>query len=198
MTSWSSPIVVYTGRRPEIILNANPVVVSYDPETGRELWSVECMIGEVGPSLAYDDGIVFAVNQFSILAAIDVETREIVWDFYEDLPDAASPLAVTGYLFLPTSYGVITCLDTKTGEVYWIQEFSEGSYSSPICAGDRVYLMDKSGIMHIFNADKEYVLLSEPELGEDSWATPALIDNCIYIRGHTHLFCIGSTDEPTQ
>ena len=138
------------------------------------------------------------MNQFSFLAAIDVETREIVWDFYDDLPDAVSPLAVSGYLFLPTSYGVVTCLDTKTGEVYWIQEFSEGSYSSPICAGDRVYLMDKSGIMHIFNADKEYVLLSEPELGEDSWATPALIDNRIYIRGHTHLFCIGSTDEPTQ
>ncbi len=195
ITSWSSPIVVYTGRRPEVILNANPYIASYDPETGRELWSVECMMGEVGPSPAYAGGTVFAVNQYALLAAIDVRTREIVWEAYDDLPDAASPVAVHGYLFLPTSYGIVSCLDAKTGEVYWTHDFGEGSYSSPICAGDRIYLMDKSGTMHIFKADDEYVSMGDPELGEESWATPAFVDNRIYIRALSHLFCIGIQDE---
>ena len=195
MTSWSSPIVVYTGRRPEVILNANPYVASYNPETGRELWSVECMMGEVGPSPVYAGGTVFAVNQYAILAAIDIRTRQIVWEAYDDLPDAASPVAAHGYLFLPTSFGIVSCLDAKTGEVYWTQDFPEGSYSSPICAGDRIYLMDKSGVMHIFKAGSEYVSMGHPELGEESWATPAFIDNRIYIRGHSHLFCIGVQDE---
>lgn len=195
MTSWSSPIVVYTGRRPEIILNATPYVASYDPETGRELWSVECMMGEVGPSPAYAGGTVFAVNQYALLAAIDIRTRQIVWEAYDDLPDAASPVAAGGYLFLPTRYGIVSCLDAKSGEVYWTQDLGEGSYSSPIYAGDRIYLMDKSGVMHIFKADREYVSMGDPELGEESWATPAFIENRIYIRGHSHLFCIGVQDE---
>ena len=90
---------------------------------------------------------------------------------------------------------VVSYLDAKTGQVYWIQEFGEGSYSSPICAGDRIYLMDRSGVMHIFKADREYVSMGEPVLGEESWATPAFIDNRIYIRGQSHLFCIGVQDE---
>ena len=122
LSSWSSPIIVYTGKRPEIILNANPYVASYDPDTGKELWSVECMMGEVGPSPAYDEGMAFAVNQHAILAAIDVDTKEIVWEAYDDLPDAASPVAASGYLFVPTSYGVVSCLDAKTGQVLWQQD----------------------------------------------------------------------------
>lgn len=194
-TSWASPIAVYTGTRPEIILSANPIVASYDPRTGRELWEVECMMGEVGPSPAYDDGMVFAANQFSLLAAIDVNTREMVWEAFDELPDAASPLAVSGYLFLPTSYGVMSCFDGKTGEVYWVQDFMEGSYSSPICAGDRVYWMDRNGVMRIFKADREYTSLGECELGESGWATPAFKEKYIYLRGQSHLFCIGNADE---
>ena len=197
-TSWASPVAVYTGRRPEIILSANPFVASYDPRTGRELWKVECLMGEVGPSPAYDDGMVFAANQFSLLAAIDVDTREMVWEAFDDLPDAASPLAVSGYLFLPTSYGVMSCFDGKTGEVYWVQDFMEGSYSSPVCAGGRVYWMDRNGMMRIFKADSEYTPLGECELGESSWATPAFKDTRIYLRGQSHLFCIGNADEPKK
>ena len=196
--SWSSPVLVYTGTRPEVILNATPVVASYNPENGKELWSIECLMGEMGPSSAYSDGMVFSGTVFAALSAIDVRTKSIVWQTADDLPDAASPLAVSGYLFLPTSFGPVSCLDAKTGTVLWRHEFKEGSYASPICAGNRVYLMDKSGVMHIFKADREFVSLGDPPLGEPSWATPAVIGNRIYIRGFTHLFCIGSKDEEAK
>lgn len=191
MTSWSSPIVVYTGRRPEIVLNANPYVASYDPDSGRELWQVECMYGEVGPSPAYADGLVYAANQYAQLVAIDVDTAEIVWQAFDDLPDASSPLAVEGCVYVPTSYGYVSCLDAKTGEVYWTHEYGEGSYSSPVFACGRIYLIDRTGVMHIFEAGKEFVPVTDPVLGEESWAVPAFVDNLIYIRGKEHLYCIG-------
>jgi outer membrane protein assembly factor BamB len=191
MTAWSSPIVVYTGRRPEIILNANPFVGSYDPDSGTELWQVECMYGEVGPSPAYTDGLVYAANQFAQLVAIDVDTREILWEVYDDLPDASSPLAVDGCLYVPTSYGYLSCLDAATGESYWTHDYGGSSYSSPIHAAGRVYWMDKSGVMHIFEAGKEFVPVSDPVLGEPSWAVPAFVDGRIYIRGERNLYCIG-------
>jgi outer membrane protein assembly factor BamB len=196
--SWSSPILAYTGKRPEVILCATPLVSSYNPENGRELWSVECLMGEVGPSAAHEDGIVFAATSFAALTAIDVRTKGILWQVGDDLPDAASPLAVSGLLFLPTSYGPFSCLDAKTGTVLWRRELKEGSYASPVCAGDKVYLMDKSGVAHVFRADREYDSLGESPLGEPSWATPAVVGNRLYIRGHTHLFCIGGADEGTK
>jgi outer membrane protein assembly factor BamB len=191
LTSWSSPILVYTGRRPEIILNANPYVGAYDPETGRELWQVECMYGEVGPSPAYADGIVYAANQFAQMVAIDAATREILWTVYDDLPDASSPLAVDGTVYVPTSYGYLSCLDAETGEVLWAHDYGGNSYSSPIYADGRVYWMDRSGVMHILQAGPEFLPVADPPLGEPSWAVPAFADRRIYIRGEQHLYCIG-------
>ena len=55
--------------------------------------------------------------------------------------------------------------------------------------------MDKSGKMHIFKADREYVFIGDPELGEESTATPAFIGNKIYIRGYKSLFCVENEEE---
>jgi len=191
LSSWSSPILVYTGRRPEIIINANPFVGSYDPDTGRELWQVECMYGEVGSSPTYLDGLVYAANQFAQLVAIDVDTREIIWEVYDDLPDASSLLAMGGCLYVPTSYGYLSCLDAATGEAYWTHDYGGSSYSSPIYAAGNVYWMDKTGVMHIFKAGREFVPVSDPPLGEPTWASPAFSEGRVYIRGEQHLYCIG-------
>jgi outer membrane protein assembly factor BamB len=191
MTSWSSPILAYTGSRPEVVLNANPIVAAYDPLTGGELWQVECMYGEVGPSPAYLDGLVYAANQFAQLVAIDVRSREILWEVYDDLPDASSPLAVEGYLYVPTSYGYLSCLDAVSGDTLWTHDFGGSSYSSPIYAAGKIYWMDSSGVMHIMQSGGEFVPLADPVIGEPSWAVPAFTEGRIYIRGEQRLYCVG-------
>jgi hypothetical protein len=74
--------------------------------------------------------------------------------------------------------------------VVWRKEFPNGFYSSPVLAGGRVYLMDRSGVMRIFPADGEYRSSGEPALGEGSTATPAVAGGRIYLRGEKHLFCV--------
>jgi outer membrane protein assembly factor BamB len=85
----------------------------------------------------------------------------------------------------------VTCFEKKTGERFWLEDFDEGFYSSPILVGEFVYLMDMSGIMYVFKADKEYQLISRNELGERAISIPAFMHNRIYIRGIKSLFCIG-------
>ncbi len=194
-TSWASPVVVDTGRRTEIVLNANPIVAAYDPENGRLLWEVDCMIGEVAPSPAYAGGMLFAVNQNALLVAIDVGRGSILWEAYDDLPDVASPLAVGRYVIIAASYGVISCFDSREGALLWQQEFEEGFYASPVLVGDYVYLMDRTGVMRIFEAADAYKAVGEGRLGESSLCTPAFAAGRIYIRGDKHLFCIGGSDE---
>lgn len=190
--SWSSPILVNTGSRNELMLVAEPSVASYDPATGKQLWSIDCISGEVGPSLAYADGVVFALNEYASLSAIKVgDTPEKLWENSDYLSDVPSPVATDKYLFVVTSYGTVVCYDAKNGTNYWTKEFSDGFYSSPIIAEGRIYLMDKQGVMHIFNADKTFVSVGEAKLGEKSVCTPAFANGKIFIRGDKNLYCIG-------
>lgn len=193
--SWSSPILVDNKGRMELILTNSKAVDSYDPRNGKLLWHVDCLDGEVASSAAYADGVVFVASEGATASAIDVGSHasgpKILWQWEETLPDAASPLANEDYLILPTGFGVITCLDGKTGKVFWEHEFDDGFYSSPILVKDCVYIIDLSGTMQIFRMDDEFELLGASKIGEDAYATLAFVGDRIYIRGVTHLFCIG-------
>ncbi len=190
--SWASPVIAFTGKQTEIILSSDPYVASYNPYSGKENWKIDCIFGEVGPSVAYADGIVFAQNEYARLVAIKLgEKPEIIWEDDEYLSDIPSPVATKKYLFNVTSYGAVICYDAKTGKKFWEKEFDNGFYSSAILAEGKIYLMDRKGIMHIFSASEKYIKIAEPALGENTDCTPAFADGRVYIRGSKNLYCIG-------
>jgi len=193
--SWSSPILIDNKGRMELILTNSKAVDSYDPKSGKLLWHVECLGGEVAPSATYADGVVCVANEGATASAIDVGNHgsgpKILWQWDEALPDAASPLVNEDFLILPTGFGVVSCLDVKTGKVFWEHEFDDGFYSSPILVNDRVYIIDLNGRMQIFKMEDAFELLGASDIGEDAYATPAFVGDRIYIRGLMHLFCIG-------
>jgi len=191
--SWASPILADLGDHMELVLSSSPQVAAYDPETGKELWTMDCLSGEIGPSPAFLDGTIFAANEYANLVAIKPGSpAEILWESNEYLPEVASPVAINGLLYIATSYGVIACFDSKSGEIIWEFECDQGLYSSPIIADNKIFFMDTDGIMHIFSLDKTMKLIGEPELGERSVSTPAFAEGKILIRGYNHLFCIGN------
>lgn len=191
--SWASPILASVGGRYQVILSADPLVAGYDTETGKELWSVDCMMGEVGPSPAFSNGLVFAANEYARLVAIRPEgSGTIAWEANEYLPEVASPVAADGLLYIATSYGVLACYDAKNGEKYWEHECEAGFYASPMIADGKVYALDREGVMHIFRLDKEKHPVGEPPLGEKTVASPAFANGRIYLRGERHLYCIGT------
>jgi outer membrane protein assembly factor BamB len=192
LISWSSPIIVETGNRLQLIVTNSEYVDSYDPKTGVKLWGVKCLSGEHGPSPAYADGMVFVANENSSAFGIRLGENgaEIAWEYHDELPDAASPVATDKYVFLLTSYGYIACLDAKSGEELWAHEFDSGFYASPIIAGNRVYALDRSGVMHIFEAAAEFKSLGDFAIGEKTVSSPAFVGNKLYIRGDKSLFCI--------
>jgi outer membrane protein assembly factor BamB len=189
--SWASPVLAEVDGKYQLVLTADPIVAGYDVETGKEIWSVECMMGEVGPSVAYSDGIVVAANEYARMAAIDIHTHEILWEDDMYLPEASSPVAYNGLLFIATSYGVLVCYDLKTGEEYWEHDVGTTLYSSPTIAEEKLFIMDNDGMMRIYEVAKEMKLIAENDLGEAAGTTPAYTDGHIYIRGENNLYCIG-------
>ena len=190
--SWSSPICVNTENGVQLILANSKTVDAYDPQSGRRLWTLDCMGGEMGPSPAFAGGMVYAANENAAAVAIRLNGSqpEIAWEFDGDLPDTASPLATDRYVFLATSYGLLSCLDAKTGEKLWEAELDYGCYASPVLAGNRVYAMDSGGVLVIFEPGDTYQPVAEISLGEKSDCTPAIVGGRIYVRGKAYLYCI--------
>jgi outer membrane protein assembly factor BamB len=190
--SWSSPMLAEIDGKLQIVTTASPTVSGYDFNTGAQIWAIDCLSGEVGPSAAIDGGLVYAANEYATLAAIRPgPTPKIVWQADEYLPEAASPAAHDGLLFIATSYGVFVCYDSKTGDKLWEKEFSTGFYGSPMIVDGKVYAMERNGVMHIFKADRTMQSLGDPVLGEKSVVTPAFADGAIYLRGDKFLYCVG-------
>lgn len=190
--SWSSPVLIPGPGGMELVLNGNPDVLSYDPATGVELWRVECMSGELAPSPAFGGGTVFVANEYARLAAISPGgDATVLWEYFDGLPEVSSPVATEDFVFMANGSGIVTCLDRRSGELLWEEDFDEGFYASPVVAEGRVYLMDRSGTMQIFEAAGEFRPLSSPSLGEPSTVTGAFLDGRIYLRGEKNLYCVG-------
>jgi outer membrane protein assembly factor BamB len=189
--SWSSPVIAIFNGTPQVLINGNPFVTAYDPIEGTELWSVECMSGDVGPSLAVNSTMAYAVTDYAKLAAIKAGTgASIVWEDNTFTPDVSSPVATDKFLFLSTGNGDVACYDAVKGDTIWTRYFNEPFYASPIIADDMVFFLDRAGIMHIVKASVPYQMINESPLGERADCTPAFSDKNIFIRGNKNLYCI--------
>lgn len=189
--AWSSPVIGNFDGRPQVIINGNPYVTGYDAVTGSELWSVECMTGDVAPSVAVNSTLTYAVTNYARLAAIKPGTgASIVWEDNIFTPDVSSPVATDDLLFISTGTGDVACYDAMKGDTLWTHYFMDQFYASPVIADGKVYFLDRSGNMHIVKADSKYELIAESPLGEAADCTPAFSDGRIYIRGRQNLYCI--------
>ena len=190
--SWASPLLFFHNDKPQLVLSTNPMVVAYNPDSGKELWRLKCMDGEVAPSPAYANGLLFVVNEFAKLAAIKPNVNpEIVWETEDDLSEVASPLAFGNMLIVATSFGIVTCFNNQSGEVLWTHEIDDGFYASPILANEHIYLFDMQGNGYIIKAEAEFSIVAETHLQDKIFATPACKENRLYIRSNKHLYAIG-------
>jgi outer membrane protein assembly factor BamB len=188
---WSSPIIAYFGGRPQVVVNGNPDVSAYDAVSGQQLWSVECLTGDVGPSLAVNSTMTYAVTNYDKLAAVKAGTgAAISWQDNTITPDVSSPVATEQFLFLSTADTQIGCYDAVKGDTLWSRYLTDPFYASPMIADERVFFLDRTGTMHIVKAAGQYELIAEPKLGEPADCTPAFSDKNIYIRGRNNLYCI--------
>lgn len=190
--SWASPILITDKGAAQIVVSNDPYVAGYETSSGKELWKVEALSGEIGSSPAYANGIVFAANAYAKLAAIQIGgTPKVLWENNDYLPDASSPVAWKDYLFIATAEGDVACYNAKDGVVLWNHNFDNGFYASPIVVDEKIYIMDRTGVMHILKADKKYALISESKIGEKTDCTPAFSNGHIFIRTKKNLYCVG-------
>ncbi len=202
--SWASPIIARTPLGDQLMLCSEKQVDAYDPVSGALLWSEECLGGEVAPSPAYRDGVVFVANEYATATAIklggtaDAVEPAVLWEWDELLPEVASPVGDGKHFYIATSMGDLLSLDARTGEEAWTEMFDDGFYSSPILVGDRLYVADMGGTIHIVGTGDTYQEIATPSMGAPVYATPAYLDGRLYVRTEKHLYCIENRGDKTS
>ena len=102
-----------------------------------------------------------------------------------------SPLAVGDLLFLWKENGLVTCLRTSTHEQLWSERVAGPFYGSPVAISGRLYNITRRGELVVLAAGEKFESLGRIELGEGSFATPAVSEGRMYLRTFTHLISVG-------
>jgi outer membrane protein assembly factor BamB len=191
--SWASPQVIQGPRGALLVTAANPFLVVYDPRTGKELWRVECLKdAEVAVSPCYADGVIYVAGESTALTAIDVAKQQVLWKEDEVVPGICTPLVTNGLILFGLTDAAIVCLEAETGKELWRKETDEPIFASPVSVGENVYLIDRGGTVHVFKAQRSgYEAVGSPAVGEQVYATPAIVGNGLFVRGVKHAYRFG-------
>jgi outer membrane protein assembly factor BamB len=128
----------------------------------------------------------FAINP-------DAKKPTKVWDLKKETPYVPCMLVKGDKLFWIGDKGTATCAEAKTGKTVWSGPVFNASdvTASPVLVGDQILMISERGEIAILNADKEFDEPTKVPLGERVFATPAVADGKVFVRGQTHLFCFG-------
>lgn len=192
--SWASPQIIQGPKGPLLVTVASSFLIAYDPRTGSESWRVECLKeAEVAVSPFYADGVVYAAAEYNTLAAVDVSSHKVLWENHDAIPGISTPVVANGLMVFGSTDGGIICLDAKTGVELWRKETDEGIFASPALAGEHMYVIDRTGTVHVFEAQRSgYRAVGSPVIGEEVYASPAIVGNGIFVRSTKHLYRFGS------
>ena len=207
-TCWATPLVVEHGDKKQVIMNGQNQARGYDLETGKELWRCGGQTQRPVATPVFDGKLVYIGSGFrgSFLGAFrlggngNIEgTPNVVWTIHRDTPDIASPLLSGNRLYFhKAKTGIITCVEASTGKMLFGATRVRGinsTYASPIAAGGFVYLTGRSGTTVVIKDADTFEVIATNSVGETVDATPAAVDNELFIRGERHLFCIASRND---
>ena len=203
--SWATPLVVERNGSPQVIVSGMNRLRSYDLDNGDIVWESAGLTMNPIPSPVTEDGMMIAMSGFrgNNLKAIRLDqaqgditgTEAIVWELNRDTPYVPSPLLYDGVLyFLKTNSGILFAFDAATGQpLFENQRLADlpNVFSSPVGARGRVYLTGREGSTLVIRQGGRFEILATNTLDDGFDASPALVDNEMYLRGYRYLYSIG-------
>ena len=186
-----------------MVLTGDKCVASYDPETGKRYWVIDGPTEQFVASPVYHETLrlVFVTGGFPdhhILAIRpdgtgNVTQTHVVWRTTQGVAYVPSPIIEGDYFLVVSDSGVAHCFDAKTGKLAWKERLGE-EHASLVSAEDRVYFLNDKGVVNVVKVGPRYECMAQNEIGEKCFASPALSNGQIFLRGDKHLFCVGAAN----
>jgi outer membrane protein assembly factor BamB len=199
--AYSTPLVIRSGERDQVVSVGAYRVAAYDPSTGREIWRASYADGFSNvPRPVYGHGLVFITTGFqeaSLLAVRpdgtgDVTRTHVAWSLNRSVPFTPSPILVGDELYMVNDVGIATCLDARTGKEHWRERIGGNHSASPVVADGRIYFQSEEGVSTVIAPGTAFRRLAVSQLDGSTLASIAISEGSIFIRSDTHLYRIGS------
>ncbi len=153
-----------------------------------------------------DDNTVYATGGYPKKAMLairadgsgNVTETHVSWRSDNKASYVPTPLLHKDLITVVNDQGLYRCYEAKTGRVLQEKKLEGGYYSSPVLAGDTIYLFNKTGKAYVFKADASLETLAENDLPHGVFATPAICGIRIYLRTLRTLYCLAETSKPLQ
>jgi outer membrane protein assembly factor BamB len=202
VATYSSPIVATVAGRDQLLISGGNALVSYDPNTGKEIWSCPGVAEATCGTVVWNDRHVFATGGYpeseTICVLADGSSKK-VWSTsfkaYEP-----SMVVYDGYLYTVTDKGIAYCVKTATGEEKWKKRLGGSFSASPVICNGLIYVCNDRGKTYVIQASPTACnVVAENQLGTDAYASPAISKDQIFLRvgeGNSSgrqelLFCLG-------
>jgi outer membrane protein assembly factor BamB len=198
--SYCTPIIRNIDERNQMILSGSKCVASYEPDTGEQHWLVEGPTEQYVASLVYNGELLFMTCGFPdlFMQAIrpdghgNVTKTHVLWQKDRDCSYVPSPIAFGPYFLIVADNGVATCFEAKTGKSCWRERLGPHYSASLTSANGLVYFLSDKGVMTVVRPGAELEIVTRNELGENTYASPAISNGQMFLRGIKNLYCIST------
>lgn len=201
VANYASPAVVTAAGRTQVVLAGCNKVESFDPLTGKKLWTMDGSTEETVVTAVTDGSRVFLGGGYPKNHTMAVEadgSGKIAWE-NTTKTYVPSMIVKNGHVFSVGDSGRAVCWKAATGEELWSEKVDREFFGSPVMADSRIYVTSKGGVTSVFEATPEkFTFLAQNQLGDESYSTPAICGDRIYLRSaktipsrQEYLWCVG-------
>jgi outer membrane protein assembly factor BamB len=203
---YSAPFLLERpGLATEVVVVSTGGITGYNPDNGHTSWHwpwvFDGMPLRTTGSPVYADGMIFACSGDGggdrHMVAVKLEnngngTRPVLaWENKRAFPYVPTLLVRGPHLYFVNDKGIAGCYVARTGEPVWSERLEGTVAASPVLIDGKIYAANEDGDVYVLAAEPTFHLLAKNSLGERVMASPAVADGRLFIRGQSHLFCIG-------
>ncbi|MDC3224095.1 PQQ-like beta-propeller repeat protein [Mariniblastus sp.] len=208
---WGTPILAPVNKaRTDLVMLVPGEIWGLDPATGKLRWHATAAKSQQAYTSVIADGQrVYAFSgQGGGSIAIDaggmgnVSDTRVIWKGPVNAI-YGSPVRYESDLYI-IARGILSAVDTMTGKrelqmrlkgerKTGNSRFGSLDYASPIVVGDRLFYLNASGQVYVFQLGKNVELLAVNEVTSEKevfWGSPALSNGRLLLRGSKFLYCI--------
>jgi outer membrane protein assembly factor BamB len=197
--SHSTPLVIHTPTRDELIINSSERIDALNPNNGELLWYEGSQRQTPIPTPVFHNGVIYLSRGYrnSDFLAIrpggkgDVTETNVLWRAPSGASYVPSILYYEGLLYVTNEVGIVTCADAETGKTVWRQRLGGIFFGSPVAGDGKVYMVSETGVTYVLRAGRTADILAKNELNERILSSPAISDRHLFLRSDGTLFCVG-------
>jgi len=198
--SYSAPFIRKLDGKMQMIQCGDRCVTSFDPESGKALWNVDGPSQEFVATPVYSEaaGLIFISSSWpkSELLAIrpdgrgNVTDSHVVWSDTKGAPYVPSMIAAGDLLICVNRGGTASCYEASTGKVLWKEKLGR-HHASPVLVEGLAFFINDDGQINVIKPDRSFQRVARYELNEMCYASPAISEGQVFVRGFRHMFCLG-------